>query len=449
MSNYNKFIQTLDKQQLQNKQQPIQNKYTLLSKQSNQSKQSNKSNELNKEEMDNLIKNILMEYETYNIYDINMHISSTGYNDDCLFLNKKKSTNLYNHIIYNNYAVLNEYNNIIKENDVILAKKNIFISDEINNLNDLLKIINKYPYDPLHKYNINLKALHNINAPLQKLNNMIGMQNLKNNILDQLLYFIQEFHIQPSNSNSSGDYMHTIIYGQPGTGKTEIAKILGSIYSKLGILTKGTFKKVTRSDLIAGYLGQTAIKTSNVIKEALGGVLFIDEAYALGNSEKQDSFSKECIDTLCEALSDHKDNLMVIVAGYEKELEQCFFNYNEGLNSRFVWRFKTDDYTCEDLYNIFVKMINDIEWSIDKTDKEINSQWFNKNKEYFLYYGRDIETFISKIKIAHSKRVFGKDISLKKKITKDDLDNGLKLYLQNKPITNNSLRKEILNGMYC
>ena len=84
--------------------------------------------------------------------------------------------------------------------------------------------------------------------------------------------------------------MHTVIYGPPGTGKTEIAKIIGRIFSRLGILTKGTFRKVTRADLIAGYLGQTAIKTKDVIKECLGGVLFIDEAYALGNSEKRDSF---------------------------------------------------------------------------------------------------------------------------------------------------------------
>ena len=440
MSNYTKFIQTLDKQNI------IQEKHTFTHL--IQPNKTNKSNELNKEQMDNLIKNVLIEYDTYNVYDINIHTSiSNSYNDNYLVTNKNRIKHMYSNTVY-------KYNlkthDISKENELYLTKKNIIISDEINNLNDLLKIINKYPYEPLNKYNINLKALHNIKIPLQKLNNMIGMQNLKSSILDQLLYFIQEFHIQPTNSNSSGDYMHTIIYGQPGTGKTEIAKILGAIYSNLGILTKGTFKKVTRSDLIAGYLGQTAIKTSNVIKEALGGVLFIDEAYALGNSEKQDSFSKECIDTLCEALSDHKDNLMVIVAGYEKELEQCFFHYNEGLNSRFVWRFKTDDYTSEDLYNIFLKMINDIEWSIDKTDKEINSQWFNKNKEHFLYYGRDIETFIAKIKIAHSKRVFGKDISLKRKITKDDLDNGLQLYLQNKQTNNNnSLRKEILSGMYC
>ena len=120
------------------------------------------------------------------------------------------------------------------------------------------------------------------------------------------------------------------IRDSPGTGKTEIAKIMGELFSNLGILKNKKFKKVTRSDLIAGYLGQTALKTRDVIKESLGGVLFIDEAYALGNQEKRDSFAKECIDTLCEALSDHKDNLMVIIAGYENDLNKCFFSYNKG-----------------------------------------------------------------------------------------------------------------------
>ena len=118
--------------------------------------------------------------------------------------------------------------------------------------------------------------------------------------------------------------MHTVIYGPPGTGKTEIAKIIGAIFAKLGVLNKKQFKKVTRADLIAGYLGQTALKTRDVIKEALGGVLFIDEAYALGNPEKKDSFAKECIDTL-RTISEHKDQLMVIIAGYEEELKKAFF----------------------------------------------------------------------------------------------------------------------------
>ena len=122
-------------------------------------------------------------------------------------------------------------------------------------------------------------------------------------------------------------------------------------------MRSNVFKKVTRADLIAGYLGQTAIKTRKVIEECLGGVLFIDEAYALGNNEKSDSFSKECIDTLCEALSDHKDELMIIIAGYEKELKKCFFEYNEGLESRFVWRFSTEEYSPQELRKIFIKIL--------------------------------------------------------------------------------------------
>ena len=235
--------------------------------------------------------------------------------------------------------------NLNKEPVFEIEKTFVNIDIEINSIDDLLSLIDKYKIEPNIKYNINMQTLHNIKEPLIELNNMIGMKDLKNNITDQILYFAQELY---KSKDNSGDFLHTVIYGPPGTGKTEIAKIMGKIYSKIGILSKGTFRKVTRADLISGYLGQTALKTRDVIKDCLGGVLFIDEAYALGNNEKRDSFSKECIDTLCEALSDNKNNLMVIIAGYENELKECFFNYNQGLDSRFTWRFKTDEYTGED-----------------------------------------------------------------------------------------------------
>ena len=198
----------------------------------------------------------------------------------------------------------------------------------------------------------------------------------------------------------------------------------------MGILKSGTFKKVTRSDLISGYLGQTALKTRDVINECLNGVLFIDEAYALGNEERMDSFSKECIDTLCEALSDHKENLMVFIAGFESDLKSCFFNYNQGLQSRFTWRFKIDEYTSEDLHNIFLKKVNDGGWSIS-VESKIDSKWFEKNKEHFKFFGRDIETLFAKTKIAHSRRVFCLDNSVKKILTIKDINKGLEIYLQN------------------
>jgi SpoVK/Ycf46/Vps4 family AAA+-type ATPase len=289
-----------------------------------------------------------------------------------------------------------------------------------------------------------MKALHSIKEPLEELNNMIGMKDLKNNIVDQILYFVQELH---KNKDSTGEFLHTVIYGPPGTGKTEIAKIMGKIYSKIGVLSKGTFKKVTRSDLVAGYLGQTALKTHDVIKESLGGVLFIDEAYALGNPEKRDSFSKECIDTLCEALSNNKENLMVIIAGYEKELKECFFSFNQGLDSRFTWRFKTDDYTHEDLYKIFLKKVKDIGWEIDDSSK-LSSDWFKKNKDCFKFYGRDIETLLSKTKIAHSRRVFCRPESEKKKLIVKDLDKGFEIYMKNDDIKNKREEEEKKRYLY-
>jgi len=263
----------------------------------------------------------------------------------------------------------------------------------------LLKLIDDYPLQYDIEYNINMKAIHNIKEPLEDLNNMIGMNALKDSVVDQIIYFVQDLHT--SKKKNDGDFMHTCIYGPPGTGKTEVAKIMGRIYSKLGVLKKNVFKKVTRADLIARYLGQTAIKTRDMVKECLGGVMFIDEAYALGNSEKRDSFAKECIDTLCEALSDHKHELMVIIAGYERELKKCFFSYNDGLESRFTWRFKTDDYKPEELQKIFVKKVNDAGWSIKKDN--IKTEWFEENMDYFKYYGRDMETLFSKVKIAHSR----------------------------------------------
>lgn len=369
----------------------------------------------------------------------------TGYNpsDSCCIANRDPN---YYRDITNRRRILNytrPYISPIKFElsfppSITKITETINIETEINNIADILKLVETYKLDPSIKYNINMGALHDIKEPLQELNNMIGMKDLKNNIVDQILYFVQELH---KSKSTSGDFMHTVIYGPPGTGKTEIAKIMGKIYSKIGVLTKGTFKKVTRSDLIAGYLGQTAIKTSDVIKEAIGGVLFIDEAYALGNPDKRDSFAKECIDTLCEALSDNKDNLMVIIAGYEKELKDCFFVFNQGLESRFTWRFKTDEYSADDLYNIFLKMVKDIGWDIERDierdideKSQITVEWFKKNKDYFKFYGRDIETVLAKTKIAHSRRVFCKSDSDKRKINLKDLNKGFELYLKNEEV---------------
>ena len=319
----------------------------------------------------------------------------------------------------------------------------IIINKEINNISDLIYIINTYPLLPNIEYNINMEILSKIKEPLEQLNKMIGIHKIKENIVDQILFYIQNLHNFDNN-----DFMHTAITGPPGTGKTEIAKIIGSIFAKLGILTKGTFTKVTRSDLIAGFLGQTAIKTKEAIKSSLGGVLFIDEAYALGSVEKRDSFSKECIDTICEAASDYKNNLMIIIAGYENELNECFFSHNPGLSSRFIWRFNIEKYSSEELYQIFLKKIEKDEW---KTDNSFNKEWFENNKDSFKYYGRDIEVLITKTKIAHGRRIFGKSVLERKILTKEDMDKGFSIFLNSDEIKKQKEKnsfKNILESMY-
>ena len=330
-----------------------------------------------------------------------------------------------------------------------LLMERVNICCEITGIADLIRLTEQHPVTENVEYNINMRALHRISEPLRKLDAMIGMDSLKTNVVDQIIYFIQDLHkLSEDQGNCAfNDYMHTVIYGPPGTGKTEVAQLIGAIFSRMGVLRKKRFKKVTRSDLIAGYLGQTAIKTADVIKECLGGVLFIDEAYALGNPEKRDSFSKECIDTLCEALSNHKSDLMVIVAGYEKDLNDCFFSANPGLNSRFTWRYKIDDYTPAQLAKIYEKKALDCGWQLHEP---VRLAWFEDNMCYFKCYGRDMETLLSRAKIAHGRRIFcSSSDDNKRRLTQADLEKGMTMFLANDEVR---LRKEsvpsALSSMY-
>jgi SpoVK/Ycf46/Vps4 family AAA+-type ATPase len=323
----------------------------------------------------------------------------------------------------------------------------IEIDCSIQTLADFITIIDKYPYNPEVEYNIDLKNLHEIRTELVQLNNMIGLSSLKKSILNQLLYFLQE----PILCENNKGYKHTVLCGPPGTGKTEIAKIIGSMYSKMGVLNKNNysnkyiFKKVTRSDLIAGFLGQTAIKTKEVVLSCLGGCLFIDEAYSLGNIGNNDIFSKECIDTICEALSDHKDDLMVIIAGYEHELKEQFFSTNLGLESRFIWKFTIDHYSPSELRQIFEKKIVEEGWTID-IDEKVQISWFEKNKNDFKHFGRDMEQLLLHTKILHARRIYGKSRDLCKKITMEDLENGRSLFLENQHKSNKL--SDSLYGLY-
>lgn len=359
--------------------------------------------------------------------------------------------NLYREQVYSE----EDYNNLVVSYPAQhIIKTKVNIDATAKNLGDLIKIVDTYPYSDACEYNIDLKSLTNIRTELVQLNSMIGMNQLKQSIFEQLLYFIQELHVCIG-KNERGEKMkihefkHTVIYGPPGTGKTEIAKIIGKMYSKIGVLEKNVFKKVTRNDLVAGYLGQTAIKTKAIINECLGGVLFIDEAYSLapnGNNDL-DSYSKECIDILCEALSDHKHDLMVIIAGYEEELNNTFFSANIGLNSRFIWRFKIDDYTAAELREILLKMVDESDWAF-MNKEEVNVKWFDEKKKSFNHYGRDMEMLFTYMKVCHSKRIYGKSSELRKKLTLEDMKEGYDMYMRHKKQKSKNEDSSAFYGLY-
>lgn len=302
-----------------------------------------------------------------------------------------------------------------------MKKEKVHIDIKVHTLRDLLQIIESHPYSNTKEYNIDLEALHKIKPELDQIQSMIGLEKVKESVLKQLLYFLQGF----AQDSQYGDYKHTVITGPPGTGKTELAKLLGNMYAKVGVLKNNVFKKVTRTDLVAGYLGQTAIKTKKVIDECMGGVLFIDEAYSL---ESDDMYAKECVNTLCEALSDSKKDFMVIVAGYQQELEQNFFKVNNGLSSRFIWRFYIEPYTPPELHKIFVRMVDLQQWSLEDGIRE---KWFLEKKDSFKDNGRSMEQLLSLTKIAHAQRIYGQDPTSKKKLSLEDLKEGLKIYDEN------------------
>ena len=305
--------------------------------------------------------------------------------------------------------------------------KYVELKVRVDNLDDLIEISKNHKAKPDERYNIDLSAINKLQPILEGFRAMIGMNKLKQTIADQIIYFLQDF--EKKNSHM----MHTVIAGPPGCGKTEVANIMANIYSALGFLKNNKVKKVRRSDLIGEYLGQTAVKTQKAIDSAKGGVLLIDEAYSLGNPEGRDIFSKECLDTINQNLSEEKANFICIIVGYKDQLQSCFFNYNPGLERRFPFRYEVDDYDHKDLLNIFKKQVSDAEWSIIEDEKKLLG-FFEKNRKAFKYNGGDLETLFQVAKISHSKRVFGLSKDEKKKLNAEDIEKGFESFMLNQNV---------------
>lgn len=241
---------------------------------------------------------------------------------------------------------------------------------------------------------------------LSRLNKLEGLRLVKSQVCDWVDQ-IKVFKMRQERGLSVPDMSYHLVFtGNPGTGKTTVARLMAQIYCALGILSEGHLVEVDRSDLVAGYVGQTAIKTRDVLKKAYGGVLFIDEAYSLAKGGGTD-FGQEAIDTILKEMEDKRDNLVVIVAGYENRMQE-FIDSNPGLRSRFKNYIQFTDYTGKELYHIFLGMCNASQYSVTPSAREALLSYFNdlyakRNKNFGN--GRDVRNLFETIVTHQSKRV--------------------------------------------
>lgn len=241
---------------------------------------------------------------------------------------------------------------------------------------------------------------------LRRLNALEGLSKVKSQVCDWVDQ-IKVFQMRKSRGMTVPDMSYHLVFtGNPGTGKTTVARLMAQIYCALGILSEGHLVEVDRSDLVAGYVGQTAIKTRDVLKKAYGGVLFIDEAYSLSNGSGND-FGQEAIDTILKEMEDKRDNLVVIVAGYDN-LMQKFIDSNPGLRSRFKNYIQFNDYTGKELLNIFQVMCVKSQYTVDKNALVALADYFNElyaNRNKNFGNGRDVRNIFESIVTKQSKRV--------------------------------------------
>lgn len=296
----------------------------------------------------------------------------------------------------------------------------------LHTLSDLVHLCDRYE-NRKNKDVINpfLERLSPVQTLLIELNDMIGLETIKTSFMQHVVFVIQGKYDDMLN--------HIVIYGGPGNGKTMLAKLMGNIFAGIRLVSNGRFITATRADLIGEHLGSTALKTAEVMSRSYGNILFIDEVYSLGSQDKRDSFSKECIDTINLFLTEYRDNMVCIVAGYEKDIEECFFGMNKGLERRFPWKYHIPPYTIGELKNVFIKQSRDLLYEFENVN-DIDPLFVDK--QLFPYHGGDTEVLLDRCRIEYSLRRFlsntTTDNETEKIFTKTDLEHGFQSFLSMK-----------------
>jgi SpoVK/Ycf46/Vps4 family AAA+-type ATPase len=236
-----------------------------------------------------------------------------------------------------------------------------------------------------------LTGLHAVKKEVDTLVNLIKVRKMR-----------EEMHMKPPSVS-----LHMVFSGNPGTGKTTVARLLSGVYKSLGLLEKGHLVEVDRSGLVSGYIGQTATKVQEVVQKALGGILFIDEAYTLTSGKGEGDFGQEAVDTLLKAMEDHRDELVVIVAGYP-ELMNGFLDSNPGLRSRFNKFLYFEDYKPEELVEILEDQCKKAEYRMSEEAHDLALAFFEdrvaKHLDNFAN-GRDARNYFEKAVANQASRI--------------------------------------------
>lgn len=252
---------------------------------------------------------------------------------------------------------------------------------------------------------------------MAELDGLVGLEAVKKDVKN-LVNLVKVRKLRQENDLPvAAMSLHMVFMGNPGTGKTTVARLVSGLYASIGVLSKGQLVEVDRSGLVAGYVGQTALKTQEAINSALGGVLFIDEAYSLSSGGEQD-FGREAIETILKAMEDHRDDLIVIVAGYTGPMQK-FLDSNPGLESRFNKYFNFPDYNGEELYKIFLLQCKKNGYQLNKKAETAAKKIFNElyeNRSENFGNGRDVRNMFEDVVIRHSNRVAAMEAP-----TKEDL----------------------------
>lgn len=305
--------------------------------------------------------------------------------------------------------------------ETIISKQASRIVAEQSITEELLTTIEKQ--DVINAVGMINQPSESIEDVLNEFNSLVGLERAKDEV-SELVFIVQNQQRRKAQGLKVPPLsLHLVFMGNPGTGKTTVARCIARIYKCLGLLSKGQLIETDRSGLVAGYVGQTAIKTQEVIQSALGGVLFIDEAYTLSSGGNND-FGQEAIDTLLKAMEDNRDDLVVIVAGYDDQMEQ-FVCSNPGLQSRFNRYIHFEDYDAEQMCEIFKHLCENNQYILSNDAEETVKRYFSDVTIAQIGNGRGARNVFEKVIIQQAKRIenascLGQNIDLQE-ITVEDI----------------------------